>query len=157
MSGQVTPVCECPKKESCCEKKPAVSPELMKVMVVLEKVSLVGLGIFACYTEPMLFLGFAGGGLLVGAFIYRKEAAHKKTESRPSCAQGFLESSAEVYLPPPTGLVINVAVTYCHIDHHSQIFVPIVAFILGIWVAKLAMRYLPMAYRKVCPLTPVAA
>lgn len=115
---------------------------------ILEKVSLVALVVIAFYMEPELCGYFAAGGFALGVAMYwRKPIDWKKEREAVGCSQGLMEQLTGTKLPPPTGLIANVAITYAHlVDHHcSHIFGPIVAFSAGIFAGRVAGHYIPKA------------
>lgn len=119
-----------------------------KLFYLLEKVSAIALGIFAAYACFELFLPFFLLGAAVGLYqYYSGEHAHAE-KGRSSCSQGFLEQVTGVKLPPLLSLGANLAVTWCHIDHHTTIFAPIVGLSLGAWagqtMADLASKVSPV-------------
>lgn len=137
----------------CCghhhEEHHCVPKKKMTVMEVLEKISAVALIIFAAYVNPVLFIGFALLGLGVGIYNYCVSTKQHKHDGASACSQGFLEHLIGVKLPAPISLAANLAITACHIDHHSEIFVPIVGLTAGAWLGQNAMHYGSLLYRKI--------
>lgn len=108
----------------------------------LEKVSAVGLGVFSLLASPTLFLPFFAGGAILG-FCQTPEQSHPAECEHgrgPSCSGGFLEQITHVKSPALVALVANVAVTYCHIEHHTRVFVPIVAVTLGMAAGQMLRK-----------------
>ncbi len=107
-----------------------------KLFYLLEKVSAVALGIFAAYANFQLFLPFFLIGTAVGLYQYFSGERAQAVKAGSSCSQGFLEQVTGVKLPPLLSFGANLAMTWCHIDHHTTIFVPIVGVSLGAWAGQ---------------------
>ncbi len=131
--------------------------KLMLALAILEKISLVALAIFAAYTSPKLFFPFFAFGVILGTYLHwGKQDKQKEGEehshshhSTSGCSQGFIEQLTGVKLPAPIGLAANLAITIVHIDHHSEVFVPIIGLNAGIWIGKLFADYAPLCYRTI--------
>ncbi len=122
---------------ACCHEhvhQPSISEQLFKI---LEKVSAVALGAFAAYASIELFLPFLALGVAVGLYQYFSSTRdHADGSGGSGCSQGFLEQLTGVKLPPLLSLGANLAITWCHIDHHTSIFVPVIALSLGAWAGQ---------------------
>lgn len=133
--------------------------KFLKVMVILEKISLCALAIFAAYISPKLFFPFMGGGIVLGAYLYwdtHTEQDPEGIEDTGGCSQGFLEQLTGVKLPPPIGLGANLAITACHLEHHAAVFAPLIGLNFGMWVGKFLGESLPFYYRQFTAIpTPV--
>lgn len=148
-------------------------PKVKVTFVILEKVSLIALAVFAAYLSPKLFFPFFGAGILLGTYLYwnkkitwpipgreckhdieegcendSKETCEHEHESG-GCSQGFLEQLTGVRLPPPLALGANIAITVCHIEHHSAVFAPIIGLNAGMWVGSLLGSVLPDVCEKI--------
>ncbi|HRD56380.1 MAG TPA: hypothetical protein PLC42_08300 [Parachlamydiaceae bacterium] len=133
--------------ENCHHKTSSVYE---KVFEVLEKVSALALGIFSAYVSWKLFLPSFFAGISIGIYLYLKDkdsclAKHASS----SCANGLLEQLTGVKLPSAVSLAANLAVTVCHIDHHANVFVPVIGVSVGAWLGKSLAGYGEMGYRKV--------
>lgn len=120
-------------------------------MRVLEIISLIALSVFAASLDPLLFAPFLAFGVILGVYMHwnkSHQASHLDIDG--GCSQGFLEQLTGIKLPALLGLAVNIALMWCHIDHHSQIFVPIIGLNTGIWIGKLATHYLPLCHKKIC-------
>lgn len=108
-----------------------------KVMGALEKISAIALGALSAYINWQLYVPFFAVGVAIGIYSYFKDKkACPLRRPGSSCTQGLLEQLTGVKLPAPVGLAVNIAVTVCHLDHHSSVFVPIVGVSLGAWAGK---------------------
>lgn len=109
-----------------------------ELLPVIEKITAVGLGILSAATNFTLFTPFFIGGLALGVLSYvQNKESTESTHRASSCAYGLIEQLTEVSLPPIVSLAANVAITVCHIDHHQEVFVPIIALSLGAWAGKI--------------------
>jgi hypothetical protein len=156
-SVQTTPPSPTTHTHHCCDSDHAceaphpflANPKFKLAMCVLEKISLLALMVFAAYVDPILFFPFLGGGFILGLAVHymqpKKESEHSHDHQTIGCSQGFIEQLTGVRLPPPVGLAANVAIAVCHIDHHSTVFVPLIGLNAGMWLAKLAIEYVPKA------------
>jgi hypothetical protein len=137
-----------PPHTHCCHEhvhQPSISEQVFKI---LEKVSAIALGIFAAYASMELFLSFLLLGTAVGLYQHFSSTSNQANSSAGTgCSQGFLEQLTGVKLPPLISLGANLAVTWCHIDHHTDVFVPIIALSLGAW----AGQSLGSLASRVCP------
>lgn len=116
----------------------------------IEKISAVALGVFAASVSLKLFLPFFFVGVCIGMHSYTQDTKAKNPlHSISSCAHGLLEQLTGVKLPRLVSLTANIAVTVCHIDHHSVVFVPITGVTLGAWAGKIALYYGAFMYRKI--------
>lgn len=131
----------------CCENhQPSISQRLFQL---LEKVSAVALGIFSAYASLELFLPFFLAGMAIGLYQYFSEGPPEEDPGvGVACSQGLLEQLTQVKLPPLVSLGANLAITWCHIDHHTTIFVPVVGLSIGAWagqsLADLGSRICPI-------------
>lgn len=124
-----------PKAEGCCPQEKFKFDTLTSI---IEKISAVALGIFAAYMDWELFVPFFFAGACIGVY----SCPQNKTPCNPSfpvssCTNSLLEQLTGVKLPPIIALVINIAVTVCHIEHHTAIYVPIIGISLGAWGFRL--------------------
>jgi len=118
-------------------------------MKVLEKVSAIALGVFSAYVSKQLFIPAFIAGIGIGIYSYVQEKQSEHAHSSSSCAQGLLEQLTGVKLPPVVSLATNLGATVCHIEHHSSVFVPIIALSLGAWVGKTASHYGMLAHKQI--------
>ena len=116
----------------------------------IEKISAAALGIFSACVSFKLFVPFFFTGISIGIYSYiqdKKSCGH--TDLTSSCAHGLLEQLTGVKLPPIVSLAANVAATVCHIDHHSNVFVPIIGISIGTWLGKNASHYGVLMHKKI--------
>ncbi|HEV8052258.1 MAG TPA: hypothetical protein VGP47_07175 [Parachlamydiaceae bacterium] len=120
-----------------------------KALSIAKKVCAVALGVLAAYTAPWLFVPSFAFGAIVGVFTHKVPVHNSHHHKGGGCSHGFIEDAAEVKLPETLSLIANAAVMAVHIDHHDNVFVPIVGLTLGIWAGNLAAPALNHCCRKV--------
>ena len=126
---------------ACCQGHHCEESISIRLFHLLEKVTAVALGVFCAYASMELFLPFFLAGMAIGLYQhFTSEGVRAGPTGITSCSQGFLEQLTGVKLPPLVSLVANVGVTWCHIDHHTAIFVPIVGVSLGAWSGQAVAR-----------------
>lgn len=119
--------------ESCHYHEESNADFLIKI---IEKISAVALGAFSAYTNWKLFVPFFFAGVCIGVYSSMQDKKANHIHPGSSCAHGLLEQLTGVKLPPIISLAANIAVTVCHIDHHADVFVPIIGISLGSWLGK---------------------
>ncbi len=107
----------------------------------IEKISAIALGVFSLYTRWQLFIPFFVFGVCLGAFTQVKGEAVHHVHHSSSCVRGQIEDLTGVKLPRILSTIAGVAVTVCHIDHHAEVFVPIIGTGLGNWMGKTVSFY----------------
>lgn len=114
------------------------------LLPIIEKITAIGLGVFSAFTSFSSFVPFFIGGACLGIYGHmQNKDARNITNHSSSCAYGLIEQLTQVSLPPVVSLAANVAMTVCHIDHHAEVFVPIIALSLGAWAGKMTAYYIP--------------
>lgn len=106
---------------------------------MIEKISVIALGIFAAITAQQLFIPAFAIGSLIGICMPKQTTprhSHQHTGD-DGCSQGFIERRLGVKLPDSLSLLAGAAVVAIHIDHHADVFVPIVGLTLGVWAGNL--------------------
>jgi hypothetical protein len=120
-----------PEVPACCHPTQTVQ-QRPSYLQLAEQISIIALALFAANADSFLFFYFVMLGLSLGAYQhYHGEPQTVAATSGLSCSQNFLEQLTQVKLPPLISLGVNVAVTWCHINLHKKIFVPIVALSIG--------------------------
>lgn len=116
--------------QSCCRR--TSYHNTFSYLRLAEQASVAGLAALAAYTNFSLFAPFLLLGTAIGIHQHRygeQEAVNNR--NGVSCSQGFLEQLTRVKLPPLASLGVNLAITLCHLEHHSRIFVPIIGLSIG--------------------------
>lgn len=112
---------------------------------ILEKISTISLGIFSAYVNFKMFLPSFLAGVGIGAYNYfydNEGCDHVHTFGSCSQIRG-------VRLPAPVTIAINFAITICHIDHHSSVFVPVMGIQVGAWAGEKMFNCGSLLYRKI--------
>ena len=117
-------------QRSCCEPQ---ERQDNKILSALEKISAVALGIFSAYANVTLFFSSFLFGIAIGFY---QERDYSVTRRAVTCSQGLMEQLTGTKLPPLVSLLANIAVAWCHIDHHTSVFVPITGISLGAWAGQ---------------------
>lgn len=129
------------------EKSPS---KYVVVIVVVEKICIVALGVFSAYKKVWLFTPYFIAGVALGTYQhFNGHGLDNNKHGGSACSQGFLEQITGVHLPVPISLAINVAITICHIDHHSKVFVPVIGLTVGVWSGHLISECGQLAFRKI--------
>ena len=132
---------------SCCDSPKDTTPQWF---CALEKITAVGLAVFAYLTDTVLFIPFFLVGSAIGFYqALTSDATERESGARMGCSRGLMEQLTAIKLPRVVSLATDVAVMWCHIDHHSIVFVPMIALYSG---AKLALEGTTLAQRLVASL-----
>jgi hypothetical protein len=125
------------------------------VFRLIEKVSVVALGVLAALTSLELFLPSFALGVVVGILTpkHQHKHSHHSHKIEATCSHGYIEQGTGIELPRPLALAAGFAVTAVHIDHHASVFVPIVGVTLGIWVGNLTAASFQACGRKISAFT----
>lgn len=123
--------------------------KMEKAFRIVEKVSVIALGVLAALTSSFLFIPTFALGTLIGMATYKESKhSHHQHKNSDSCGHGFIEEKTGVKLPESIALIAGFAAMAVHIDHHPVVFVPTVGITLGIWVGNLAAPTVNLAFRK---------
>lgn len=128
-------MCHCVRSDSApipCQQTFYTEDELA-CLNALEKVSMVALAALSLYACWELFIPFFLIGCAIGVYRQFEDCG---THNAPSCTQGILEQITGIKLPPPIGLISNVAITACHAFSHATIFAPIIGIYVGTCAGK---------------------
>lgn len=102
-----------------------------------EQISTVGLAALSAYINFSLFASFLLLGTGIGIYQHQYEAIETpNNRNGVSCSQGFLEQLTQIKLPSFVSLGVNLAITWCHLEHHAKIFVPIIALSIGAQIGQ---------------------
>lgn len=122
---------------TCCDNIPHLHLKTStkdKIWQIVEKVSLLAIGVFAAITLPKIFAITFCASIILGLIDKSIEKTDHKHQA--TCSHSFLEQLTGVRLPAPLGFASNVAVLLAHMEHHAPVFVPLVGMTLGLWVGK---------------------
>lgn len=122
----------------CCANREGIRPELYTICRV-------ALGVLATYIAPMACMVAFGGGVVMMvtysiSVLKQKEGMVERGNSKPVCAQGYMEMLSGIRFSASANLVATTAFIAMHIAHTPAFFVPFTGFFLGIWVGHEGMR-----------------
>lgn len=130
----------CSTIKQCCQKSCTGlfnEKNIEKAFRLVEKISVVALGVLAALTAPELFFSaFALGALFGLCTVYQTPHRHHHHSIEGGCSHGFLEDRLGVKLPDSFSVLAGTAVMAVHIDHHADVFVPITGFTFGFWAGN---------------------
>ena len=123
----------------CCPVTNPLSsppPYTIKTLMieVAEKVSMVALGVFAFVFQPELFTGAFAIGIIYG--LSSNSSQESTCAEGSGCSQGLIERLTNVRLPKVVSLIIEVAISIMHMEHHSDILSPLHGFMIGAYCGK---------------------
>lgn len=140
---------------ACCgpAHKIAAAPAKKGFLKVLEKVCAIALGAFAALLSLKLFVPFFLIGVGIGAYDYFKgdrtaHHHHDHAHAASGCSYGLVEQLTGVRLPVVVSLIANMAMTLAHMEHHVEVFVPVIATTLGAWAGESLMHAGSLACRR---------
>lgn len=145
-------VCNCRSQKSFSDL--LTKENIKQVWRIVEKVSVVALGVLAAMTAPHFFVPAFALGTLLGALTAKPSYHQHKHDHQMNggCSHGYIEDITEVRLPRQLESTAAFAVLAVHIDHHADVFVPIVGVTLGMWAGNLAAPLLSEGYKKITAL-----
>ncbi len=124
----------------CCE-----TPQNPLWFSLVEQVTAVALAVFAFQVSADLFVPFFLVGIVIGGYqALTSDPAERDNGAAMGCSRGLMEQLTRVKLPRLVSLAADVAVMWCHIDHHSTVFVPMIGLYAG---AKLTVTGADLARR----------
>ncbi len=125
---------------SCCQPTSKASPWLK----IIDRICRVAIGIFAAWIAPMHFGVSLGLGIIVGggyAFScsWLKKPLFPAGESKPVCAQGYMDFLSGMRFPSEIGTVATATFIGAHMRHDPQFYVPFCGLFLGLWIGREAV------------------
>ena len=143
MTCFATPVNHASVRSPCCE--PCHEETTPQWFLVIEQITAVALAVFAYQVSAELFIPFVLVGTAIGLYqALTSEASELDHGARMGCSRGLMEQLTGIKLPRLVSLATDVAVMWCHIDHHATVFVPMIALYTG---AKLALSGTTLAQK----------
>lgn len=122
---------------SCCSNKTEVANWVKTVDLICR----VALTAFGAAIAPLFFGVALGVGVFLGTvYAIVRYTQHKplleQDDSKPICAQGFMNYLSGMRFPPVVNSVVTAAFIGAHIRHDPQFFVPFVGLFVGIWIGR---------------------
>lgn len=122
---------------NCC---PAItqSSQLQKTVDLICRVAL---GAFAVIIAPLSFAVSFGIGLLTGSVyaitrIKQSLPMFPEGESKPVCAQGYMDFLSGMKFPPLAGTLATTAFIAAHTRHDPAFYVPFCGLFIGFWTGR---------------------
>lgn len=122
--------------ENCCRSKK--KPQWLKYV---DLVCRVALGVFAGFLAPLpliisLSMGIGVGSLYWLAGHWSKELLMSSGETKPVCAQGYMDYLSGIRFPPVIGSMATATFIAAHMRHDPQFYVPFCGVFIGFWIGR---------------------
>lgn len=140
----------CPPKQevqesspSCCQAKPTSSSRNWQKVVDL--ICRLAIGVFCAVLSPLAFAASFGLGIALGATYAISRICQNKPmfpdgQSKPVCAQGYMDFLSGMRFPPTVGTLATTAFIGAHMRHDPQFYVPFCGLFLGFWIGREAAQ-----------------
>ncbi len=120
-----------PAVESCCSNS-----TISTWQKTIDMICRIALGILSAWIAPQAFavsllIGIVGGILYTFAARKYAELALPTGDSKPVCAQGYMDFLSQVRFPPAIASIATTAFIATHIRHDPFFFIPFCGFFLG--------------------------
>jgi hypothetical protein len=114
------------------------SSQLQKTVDLICRLAL---GAFAALTAPISFGISLGVGLLIGSVyaitrIQQNLPMFPDGESKPVCAQGYMDFLSGMKFPPLVGTLATTAFIAAHTRHDPAFYVPFCGLFIGFWTGR---------------------
>lgn len=125
------------KQTSCCQGSSKVSPWLKRI----DRICRIAIGIFAVWMAPIPFSIALGVGILAGggyalACHLKNKPMFPSGDSKPVCAQGYMDFLSGMRFPPEIGTLATAAFIGAHMRHDPQFYAPFCGLFLGLWIGR---------------------
>lgn len=106
----------------------------------------IAIGAFAALYAPLPFLvslsiGIAGGASYAGTRLYQKKTMFPDGESKPVCAQGYMDFLSGMRFPPLIGTLATATFIAAHTRHDPLFYAPFCGLFIGFWLGRDGVRY----------------
>ena len=127
-------------KPSCCSSG-AKAANAFNLQARLDTVCRIALGIFAALYAPVPFSLTFGVGLMAGSIyaftrISQNKPMYPDGESKPVCAQGYMDFLSGMRFPPAVGTVATAAFIAAHTRHDPLFYAPFCGLFIGFWLGR---------------------
>lgn len=116
---------------------------------IANKVSMVVLGLIATISSPDIFAIFAVLGTAGGLIQHWNSARQCGKGSTSFCSQGFFETALGIKMPAIMNVFTNLAITFAHLAHHEETYIPILGLYVGFWAGNEIGPHLDWASKKI--------
>lgn len=133
VSASATP----PSITSCCATDNAPSPWLHRADVIC-RIALTALAAVIA-PWPMLIsfsVGLIAGSVYAVVKLIQKQPMFPNGESKPVCAQGYMDFLSGMRFPPLMGTAATTAFIAAHMRHDPQFYVPFCGLFTGFWIGR---------------------
>jgi hypothetical protein len=124
---------------ACCST--ANSGSNLQWVKTVDRICRVTLAAFAAILAPIPFAVSLASGLLAGASytavrIYQQKPLFPDGESKPVCAQGYMDFLSGMRFPPLIGSLATATFIGAHMRHDPLFYVPFCGFFVGFWLGR---------------------
>lgn len=125
---------------SCCSNTANLS-NTSSLQSKLDTICRIALGIFAAAYAPVPFavtlgIGLAAGSVYAFTRIRQKQPMYPDGESKPVCAQGYMDFLSGMRFPPAVGTVATAAFIAAHTRHDPLFYAPFCGLFIGFWIGR---------------------
>lgn len=143
---------------SCCAPNNTdnSAPAWLKQVDVVCRVAL---GTFAVYLAPIvcsisLSVGLVAGAAYTLARKWQQLPLMPFGESKPVCAQGYMDYLSGMRFPPLVGNLATATFIAAHMRHDPQFYVPFCGIFIGFWLGREAVTLAGRAFSYFKPSAP---
>ncbi|HEV8051716.1 MAG TPA: hypothetical protein VGP47_04410 [Parachlamydiaceae bacterium] len=124
-------------KSPCCSV--TAKPSLLQAN--LDTICRIALGVFAALYAPVTFAVTFGIGMISGSAyaitrISQNKPMYPDGESKPVCAQGYMDFLSGMRFPPAIGTLATAAFIAAHTRHDPQFYAPFCGLFIGFWLGR---------------------
>lgn len=126
-----------PSIVSCCATDSEPSPWTQRTDVIC-RIALTALAA-AIAPWPMLIsfsAGLIAGSVYAAVKLIQKQPMFPNGESKPVCAQGYMDFLSGMRFPPLIGTAATTAFIAAHMRHDPQFYVPFCGLFTGFWIGR---------------------
>ena len=125
---------------SCCSGKEKKDPLLTKIDTLCRlTIGVIGAIIAPIYLFVSLSVGTILGASYAAVRIYQGKTLFPEGESKPICAQGYMDFLSGMRFSPVMGTLATTAFIVAHMRHDAKFYVPFCGLFLGFWIGREAV------------------
>jgi len=130
------------EKPSCC----AVESKFSYQQKVMDTICRLAIGVFAALSDPVSFFISFGIGLSTGLIysiikLRNNEEIFPGGESKPVCAQGYMDFLSGMRFPAPAGTIAMATFIVAHTRCDPTFYIPFSGVFLGFWAGTQGALY----------------
>jgi hypothetical protein len=131
-----------PSNSTCC----SVPEKTSKWQKTVDMICRVAISIFAAIYAPLPFfvslsIGAVGGATYAATRLYQKKTMFPDGESKPVCAQGYMDFLSGMRFPPLVGTLATATFIAAHIRHDPLFYAPFCGLFIGFWLGRDGLCY----------------